>query len=303
VSLDDRLEVDKRRQEIAELFAETHDVGEFRRLSPWMHTFAAIEKASGDRVEIQALASGLSEQSYFLYRRNIPLSARLIHPGLQRVRDHGLREDVTFVIVDDVGGQPLDHRLSRDNYLPVADALRIAHECAEALHYMHEQRMVARDLSVGMILLTKERAVLTAHLEMSFCFLGPGTNEAILGGSFAHLSPEVLSGELASPRSDVYSLGAILYQLLTGHAPFGGGPRDVFAGISGGDRPRPSRLRDIPASIDDVVMKAMAIDPKDRFSSAAEFARAISAEVARPPGNAKAGFFSWLPGRGDSKNG
>jgi serine/threonine-protein kinase len=196
------------------------------------------------------------------FQQEIILAARLQHPHILSVHDSGEAAGDLWFTMPFVEGESLRDRLAREHQLPVEDALRIARESAEALDYAHRHGVIHRDVKPENIMLTGSHA-LVADFGIARA-LGSETHLTRTGiavGTPAYMSPEQASGGRdLDPRSDVYALGCVLYEMLTGQ-PLRG-------------RSQAERLRVRPA-IDAAIARATATVPADRFASAADFARAL----------------------------
>jgi eukaryotic-like serine/threonine-protein kinase len=210
--------------------------------------------------------------------REIRLLGRLQHPFILPLHDSGHVEDVLYYVAPYVTGESLRERIERERKLPVHDAVRIACEVADALDCAHRHGIVHRDIKPGNILLSGGHAIvadfgvaraLEAVRGSRLTKTGPGA----LGMS-PYTSPEQLLGHReVDSRTDIYSLGCVMYEMLTGAAPFGG--KTGFARRMTAAPPKVSARRDVPARVDEAVAKAMARNPDERFHSAREFAGAL----------------------------
>jgi TolB-like protein/Flp pilus assembly protein TadD len=228
------------------------------------------------------------------FQREIQLAARLQHPHILTVLDSGeagtgagARLWFTMPYVE---GESLRDRLRRERQLPVDDAVRIAREAAQALHYAHRHGVVHRDIKPENILLTIDGDTLVADFGIARALSAEAdqrlTETGLTLGTPAYMSPEQASGarELDA-RTDIYSLGAVLFEMLAGEPPFTGATaqallaRRVLEDAPPVRQHRPS----VPEPVERAVARALARVPADRFASAADFVRALEAgEASRP---------------------
>ncbi|MEO7611323.1 MAG: protein kinase [Gemmatimonadales bacterium] len=222
------------------------------------------------------------------FLREIEIAAKLTHQNILPVYDSGAVDGVFYYVMPVVEGESLPARLSREKQLPVAEALRIAREVAEALAYAHKRGIVHRDIKPANILLSDGHA-LVADFGIARA-TGEGakalTQTGLAIGTPHYMSPEQASGESnLDGRSDIYALGCVLYEMLAGEPPFNGPTAQVIIARSMTDPPRPlqqTRTALAPA-IDTAVLRALAKAPADRYSTATEMANALTAaeETAR----------------------
>jgi TolB-like protein/tetratricopeptide (TPR) repeat protein len=220
------------------------------------------------------------------FQREIRLAARLQHPHILTVHDSGeipssSGPPLLWFTMPFVEGETLRSRLNREKQLPLDDALRIARESADALDYAHRHGVVHRDIKPENILLSGSHA-LVADFGIGKA-LGSADNDRLTEtgltlGTPAYMSPEQASGDRdLDGRTDVYSLGAVLYEMLGGQPPFSGPTAQAILTQRFTQDPRPVRaLREtVPEAIEQAVMRALARAPADRFLTTAEFGRAI----------------------------
>ncbi|MFL5495549.1 MAG: protein kinase domain-containing protein [Gemmatimonadales bacterium] len=214
------------------------------------------------------------------FLREIRLCARLQHPHILAVHDSGETDGQLWFTMPYVDGETLRARLLREKQLPMDEALRIAREVADALHYAHQHGVIHRDIKPENILLSGDHA-LVADFGVARA-LAPDaddrlTESGISLGTPMYMSPEqALAERDLGPRTDVYSLGCVLYEMLTGEPPYTGPtPQAVLAKRLTEPIPHLRTGRDAPPALEHAVTRALARSPADRFSTAAEFADAL----------------------------
>jgi eukaryotic-like serine/threonine-protein kinase len=235
------------------------------------------------RVAIKVLNADLSAHlgpERFL--REIEVTAGLQHPHILPLFDSGSAGGRLYYVMPYVEGGSLRGRLERETQLPVADAIRIATEIADALAYAHKRGVIHRDIKPENILLQDGRALL-ADFGIALAVQQAGgtrTTQAGLSlGTPQYMAPEQAMAEpVIDARADVYALGAVTYEMLSGDPPFTGPNTQAIVAKSMTERPRALRTtRDtIPSAVDEAVATALAKLPADRFGSASEFALAIA---------------------------
>jgi len=211
----------------------------------------------------------------------IKTTANLQHPHILSLFDSGEADGTVFYVMPYVEGESLRDRLSREKQLPVDAAIRIATEVADALEYAHQQGVVHRDIKPENILLHGGHA-LVADFGIALAAAKTGgtrmTETGMSLGTPAYMSPEQAMGEREiTPRSDVYALGCVTYEMLVGDPPFTGSTAQAIVAKVLTEKPQPpTKLRDtVPDAVEDAVLTALAKLPADRFASAAEFAQAL----------------------------
>jgi tRNA A-37 threonylcarbamoyl transferase component Bud32 len=216
----------------------------------------------------------------------IETTANLQHPHILPLFDSGEADSFLYYVMPFVEGESLRDRLEREHQLPVDDALAIAQKVASALQYAHEQGVVHRDIKPANILLARgEPLVADFGIALAVSQAGGGriTETGLSLGTPHYMSPEQASGERSlDPRSDVYALACVLYEMLTGQPPFGGSSAQaVLARILTGDPERPTaHRRSVPPQVEAAVLRGLERLPADRFRSAADFAAALRASAA-----------------------
>ena len=212
----------------------------------------------------------------------IKTTANLQHPQILPLHDSGEADGFLFYVMPFVEGESLRDRLTRDKQLPIPDAVRIATEVAGALDYAHRHNVIHRDIKPENILLHDGHA-LVADFGIALAASKAGntrmTETGMSLGTPHYMSPEQAMGEREiTARSDVYALGSVLYEMLTGEPPFTGATAQAIVARVLTETPRPLALQrhTIPEPVEVAVLTALEKLPADRYASAAEFAVALT---------------------------
>jgi serine/threonine protein kinase len=260
--------------------------------------YRAVDRRHGRPVAVKVFRPGAGvEVGPDRFLREIRMAAGLQHPHILPVYDSGAADGLLYYVMPYVEGESLRQRLARNGRLPVDEALRIAREVADALGYAHAHGVVHRDIKPENILLEGRHAVV-ADFGVALAIGQTPPNGAgspseddgrltavgTVVGSPAYMSPEQASGDAAvDGRSDIYSLGCVLYEILAGEPPFLGlSPRAIVARrFLGPPTPLDQRRSEIPAAVSAAVQKALAVDPAARFERVEDFAAALRAPGSR----------------------
>lgn len=206
-------------------------------------------------------------------------AGRLHHPGIVAVFDVGEESEHRdpYIVLEYVPGEALNRVLKREKKLALATALLFAAEVAEALDYAHSQGVIHRDIKPGNILITPDGHPKIADFGIAKLNLAHFTLPGKVLGTPAYMAPEQLAGEGVDGRSDLFSLGVILYTMVVGHSPFQGDSATTVCFKVANREPVPASALDLhlPNELDTVISRAMAKDPALRYQSGAEFAEEI----------------------------
>lgn len=207
-------------------------------------------------------------------------AGRLSHPGIVTIFDAGESQEnhEPYLVMEYVAGQPLSKVISQaGGKLPVPIALQFALEIAEALSYAHSQGVIHRDIKPANILVTEDGHAKIADFGVARLNQEAADQAGQIVGSPAYMAPEQMSGGPADARSDLFSLGVILYSMITGFRPFQGNSAQTvcFKVMNFDPVPVTSFQHDVPPEVDAIISRAMAKDPDERYQSGAQMAHEI----------------------------
>ncbi|MEO9060273.1 MAG: serine/threonine-protein kinase, partial [Ktedonobacteraceae bacterium] len=236
------------------------------------------------------LESSIRAEFLVRFRREADAIAALDHVHIMPIYEYGEQEDLAYLVMPHVTGGTLREVLEKRGRLPLNEIVPIIEQAAAALDYAHAQGIIHRDLKPGNILFHADGRVVLADFglakilnetnEMQHESSNPSSAGTIIGTP-EYFSPEQSTGNPVDQRTDVYSLGIVLYQMLTGRVPFTGSTAVAIAVKHTIEMPpSPSALNPtIPRSVEAVVMKAIAKKPENRYASSGELACALRAAV------------------------
>ncbi len=215
----------------------------------------------------------------------IKTTANLTHPHILPLHDSGEAGGFLFYVMPFIEGETLGEKIEREKQLGVEDALALTRKIADALDYAHENGVVHRDIKPANILLSQRGEPLVADFGIALAVAQTGagriTETGLSLGTPYYMSPEQMSGDRdVDPRSDVYALACVLYEMLAGDPPFSASTAQaVLVKILTSDAPSITDVRrTVPPHVDSALARALEKLPADRFASAAEFAAALSDE-------------------------
>jgi eukaryotic-like serine/threonine-protein kinase len=209
-----------------------------------------------------------------LFFTEASLAGKLQHPHIAQIFDAGIGEDSGYIVMEYVPGGTMERYCAPENLLPIEQVLEIAFKCARALAFAHTQGVTHRDIKPGNILYAASPADVRIGDFGLALNRGAETTQVTGVGSPAYMSPEQIRDELVDYRTDLYSLGVVMYQMLTGKLPYRGGNKfSIIFQITQYDPPPPSSLRrEVPASLDRIVRRAMQKNAAQRYQSGDELA-------------------------------
>ncbi|MBA3690481.1 MAG: Stk1 family PASTA domain-containing Ser/Thr kinase [Actinobacteria bacterium] len=229
------------------------------------------------QVAIKVLAPQFARDPSFVerFRREARAAARLNHPNIVNVYDTGVDGDTNYIVMEYVEGRTLAEYLAGGGRLAPVKAAEIAEKVAEALAAAHAQGVIHRDIKPANIMVTRDGRVKVMDFGIARLVAGPDTVEqtAAVLGTAAYLSPEQAQGQTVDARSDLYSLGIVLYEMVSGRPPFTGDSAMAVAYKHVQETPLPpsSLNGDVTPRLDAVVMRALAKNPANRYQSAGDF--------------------------------
>ena len=242
--------------------------------------FAATDERLGRRVAVKMLRGDLADDDRFVerFRREALAVAGLSHPNIANVYDYGEDEDKHFIVMEFAEGSDLSHILGDGVALDPERATEIAVQACDALGHAHASGIVHRDVKPANIIVSGSDRVKVTDFGIARA-VGDATLTATgsILGTANYLSPEQASGGTIGPASDVYSMGLVLYEMLTGSTPFSGDtPIAVAMSHVSEQVPAPSALNDdVPPELDRIVATATAKEPGERYADGNEMAAAL----------------------------
>ncbi|MCW6003248.1 serine/threonine protein kinase [Micromonospora sp. CPCC 205371] len=246
------------------------------------------DEVLGRTVAVKILLPALLEEPGFAerFRGEARTMATINHPGVVDVYDYGSDQQIAFLVMEYVEGDALSRTLSRVGRLTPARTMALLAQAADALQAAHEKGIVHRDVKPGNLLVRPNGTlVLTDFGIARSAMVGQLTAAGSVLGTASYISPEQAAGATATPASDVYALGVVAYQCLSGHRPFEGDNPLETAGRPDRDPPPPLPA-DTPPAVRAIADRSMAKDPAARWPSAATLAavaRQAAATLGAPP--------------------
>jgi serine/threonine protein kinase len=277
---------------VGELIADRYELEELVGSGGMSSVYRAHDSLLERHVALKVMHEQLLTEGDHVerFRREARLAAQLSHPNIVTVIDRGEQEGRQFIVFEYVEGENLKALIEREAPLPERDAIELALQVADGLAFAHANGLVHRDVKPQNVLLTDDgRAKVTDFgIARSIDVHRGLTQTGTVMGTSDYISPEQARGGPVDACSDIYSLGAVLYELLAGDVPFRG---DNFVSVAMRhiNEPPPSvreRRPELSPRVDAAIRKAMAKDPDDRFASMEAFAAELRACLAEPDGAA-----------------
>jgi len=247
--------------------------------------YEALDTTLKRRVVLKILAPHLVWHPEFVerFRREAQIPASLRHPNIVVIHEIGEEQGQHYIAMEYLPGRPLDRMIAEGGGLPLAQVLSIAEQVASALDYAHERALIHRDVKPSNIIVDERgRAVLTDFgLVRAAETSGLSTTGQTIGTP-EYMSPEQAEGEEVDWRSDLYSLGVVVYEMCVGRVPFKADtPLAVLRAQADREPPRPRDLSpSLPQAVEEVLLRALAKRPEDRYQSAGQLAEALKLALA-----------------------
>jgi beta-lactam-binding protein with PASTA domain/tRNA A-37 threonylcarbamoyl transferase component Bud32 len=237
------------------------------------NVYLAEDEDLGRRVAIKILNERYANDDLFIerFRREAKSAAALSHPNIVSVYDRGEAEGTYYIAMEVIEGRSLKELIMTRGPLPIGQALAYTHEILEALRFAHRHGIIHRDIKPHNTLIGERLKV--TDFGIARAGASQMTEAGSIMGTAQYLSPEQARGAPVTASSDLYSVGIVLYEMLTGKVPFTGDSAIEIAMKHLNDAPKPpSKIRpEIPEELDQVVLRALAKNPEDRYQTAEEF--------------------------------
>jgi serine/threonine-protein kinase len=265
---------------VGTVLADRYAVGELLGRGGMAEVYLATDGVLDRPVAVKVLGSWLAHDASFVerFRREALAAARISHPSLVAVYDAGSEEDLHFIVMEHVPGETLADALRREGRLPADRARTIAARAGDALAVAHAAGIVHRDVKPANVMLTAGGGVKLMDLGIARGIEGESiTRASSILGTAGYVSPEQARGERVDHRSDIYSLGCVLYEMLTGRQPFEADNPVAVAYKHVHETPVAPTTIDpsIPPALEAATLRAMEKDPSARFPRVADMSAAL----------------------------
>jgi serine/threonine protein kinase len=246
--------------------------------------YRATQTSMNRSVAIKVLPRALLHDPTFYerFRREVDLVARLEHPHILPIYDFGQADGIPYIVMRYLGGGSLQQRIQRATFNP-AETEKPLSQIAQALDYAHKEGVIHRDIKPGNVLLDDNGNAYLSDFGIARVYGSNMTGSAIIGTP-AYMSPEQANGNPLDARSDIYALGVVLFEMLTGREPYQAETPMalLFKHINEPLPPLDNYRKDVPAGVESVVIIATSKRPDDRYASAGEMAHALNEAIRNP---------------------
>src|SRR5918996_4400979 len=263
------------------VLAGRYAVGELLGRGGMAEVYLATDRVLDRPVAVKILGGWLASDGSFVerFRREALAAARISHPGLVAVYDAGTEDDVQYIVMELIPGETLADVLRREGPLPADRARGIAARVGEALAVAHAAGIVHRDVKPANVMITPDGGSKLMDLGIARGVEGESiTRASSILGTAGYVSPEQARGEPVDHRSDIYSLGCVLYEMLTGRRPFDADNPVAVAYRHVHEAPAPPTSLDpsIPPALEGVTLRAMEKDPSARYPTVEDMTEALN---------------------------
>ncbi|HTP94774.1 MAG TPA: serine/threonine-protein kinase [Burkholderiales bacterium] len=241
----------------------------YQALDPFTNRQVAIKYVSPEALENKDYGRRFKK----LFVTEASLAGKLSHPHIATIFDAAAGEDGNYIVMEYVDGGTLEKYAKIESLLPINQVLEIAFKCCKALDYAARQGVIHRDIKPANILLTHDNQIKITDFGAALTAATETTQVSGIG-SPAYMSPQQVREQQLTHQTDIFSLGVVLYQLLTGRLPFQAANNySMIYQIINAEAPPPSQFRpDLPKNLDDIVLRALKKDTQDRYQTWEEFA-------------------------------
>lgn len=250
--------------------------------------YRAVDESSGEDVAVKVLRPEFETDTEFVsrFRTEAEAATKVYHENIVSVLDVGIDGETRYIVMEYVQGSTLKEMIRSEGRIHPDVALRMTIRILAAVDHAHRNGIVHRDIKPQNILVDKDGQVKVADFGIARLKTGPVKEEGRVFGSVHYISPEQARGEQANEQSDIYSVGIVMYEMLSGHVPFEGSTPMSVALKHVNERPESLRkqVKEISKALDEVVMRALAKDKAMRYPNAAEMAADLRKTIMHPRG-------------------